>query len=40
MDMPIGEIYKNERLLGEGCEEKHGAEAAWERDLAIEIEGF
>jgi hypothetical protein len=36
----IRKISKNERLLGEGCDAKHGVDAAWERDLAVELEGL
>jgi len=34
----IRKISKNERLLAEGSDAKHGADAAWERDLAVELE--
>jgi hypothetical protein len=36
-DCPTRKISKNERLLDEGSDAKHGADAAWERDLEAEI---
>jgi hypothetical protein len=34
----IRKISKNERLLSEGSDAKHGADAAWDKDLSAEIE--